>query len=133
VHYRNSHRRQHLSQLAVAFLLGLASTLSPACKAEQREQTSALTLLAPLPDEELLFANPARASILLSWKPVPSATAYRVLVATRGEPTFQRRTTESSVVVRGLAEGRYSWCVVALPAPLASHCATFVISEGVRL
>ena len=75
-------------------------------------------LLAPQHQTEITYQDPARATTLLVWKPVPGATAYHVMLdysAYFNRPLVDRTgITESSVEVRGLEVGKYYWRVSAV-------------------
>jgi len=121
--------------VALGILLVITSTDRLAA---DEGQASSPTLLTPPTNTEIMFRIPAKGSIAFTWRGVPSATAYIVVAKSADfrKPVFQRRTTESFAVVRGLPEGRYFWRVEALPedgtAPV-SGTATFTISVGARL
>jgi hypothetical protein len=74
-------------------------------------------LLAPQHQTEITYQDPARATTLLVWKPVPGATAYHVMLdynAYFNRPLVDRTgITEPSVEVRGLDVGKYYWRVAA--------------------
>jgi len=63
-------------------------------------------LLAPQHQTEITYQDPARATTLLVWKPVPGATAYHVMLdynAIFNRPLVDRTgIIEPSVEVRGL-------------------------------
>jgi hypothetical protein len=75
-------------------------------------------LLAPQHQTEITYQDPARATTLLVWKPVPGAASYHVMLdynAYFNRPLVDRSgITESSVEVRGLEVGKYYWRVAAL-------------------
>jgi hypothetical protein len=75
-------------------------------------------LLAPQHQTEITYQDPARATTLLVWKPVPGATAYHVMLdynAYFNRPLVDRTgITEPSVEVRGLDVGKYYWRVAAV-------------------
>src|SRR5712691_2106871 len=70
-------------------------------------------LLAPQHQTEITYQDPARATTLLVWKPVPGAAGYHVMLdynAYFNRPLVDRSgITESSVEVRGLDVGKYYW------------------------
>ena len=74
-------------------------------------------LLAPQHQTEITYQDPARATTLLVWKPVPGATGYHVMLdynAYFNRPLVDRSgIAESSVEVRGLDVGKYYWRVAA--------------------
>jgi hypothetical protein len=75
-------------------------------------------LLAPQHQTEITYQDPARATTLLVWKPVPAAAGYHVMLdynAYFNRPLVDRSgITESSVEVRGLDVGKYYWRVAAV-------------------
>ena len=75
-------------------------------------------LLAPQHQTEITYQDPARATTLLVWKPVPGAAAYHVMLdynAYFNRPLVDRSgITEPSVEVRGLDVGKYYWRVAAV-------------------
>ena len=75
-------------------------------------------LLAPQHQAEITYQDPARATTLLLWKPVPGATAYHVMLdynAYFNRPLVDRTGIgEPSVEVRGLDAGKYYWRVAAV-------------------
>jgi hypothetical protein len=75
-------------------------------------------LLAPQHQAEITYQDPARATTLLLWKPVPGATAYHVMLdynAYFNRPLVDRAgISEPSVEVRGLDVGKYYWRVAAV-------------------
>ncbi|HUG53534.1 MAG TPA: FecR domain-containing protein [Vicinamibacteria bacterium] len=75
-------------------------------------------LLAPQHQAEITYQDPARATTLLLWKPVPGASAYHVMLdynAYFNRPLVDRGGIgESSVEVRGLDSGKYYWRVAAV-------------------
>jgi hypothetical protein len=74
-------------------------------------------LLAPPHQTEVSYVNPAQATTLLVWKPVPGATAYHLMVdysAYFNRPLVDRMgIKDSSVELRGLDTGKYYWKVAA--------------------
>lgn len=75
-------------------------------------------LLAPQHQAEITYQDPARATTLLLWKPVPNATTYHVMLdynAYFNRPLVDRSVlAEPSVEVRGLDVGKYYWRVAAV-------------------
>jgi FecR-like protein len=75
-------------------------------------------LLAPQHQTEITYQDPARATTLLVWKPVPGAAGYHVMLdysAYFNRPLVDRTgIAESSVEVRGLEVGKYYWRVSAV-------------------
>jgi hypothetical protein len=75
-------------------------------------------LLAPQHQTEITYQDPARATTLLVWKPVPGAAGFHVMLdynAYFNRPLVDRSgITESSVEVRGLDVGKYYWRVAAV-------------------
>lgn len=75
-------------------------------------------LLAPQHQTEITYQDPARATTLLVWKPVPGATGYHVMLdynAYFNRPLVDRTgIVEPSVEVRGLDVGKYYWRVAAV-------------------
>jgi len=94
-------------------------------------------LLAPQHQTEITYQDPARATTLLVWKPVPGATAYHVMLdynAYFNRPLVDRTgITEASVEVRGLDVGKYYWRVAAVDKDNAegsfSDFARFTVSR----
>jgi hypothetical protein len=86
-------------------------------------KTTARLTLPPVPEPqappqgaEISYPDPARASTLLAWKPVPGATAYHVMVdynAYFNRPVFDRKESGTSVSLR-LDPGKYYWRVAAV-------------------
>ena len=75
-------------------------------------------LLAPQHQAEITYQDPARATTLLLWKPVPGAASYHVMLdysAYFNRPLVDRAgITEASQEVRGLDAGKYYWRVAAI-------------------
>ena len=75
-------------------------------------------LLAPQHQTEITYQDPARATTLLLWKPVPGAAAYHVMLdynAYFNRPLVDNnQIKEPSVEVRGLDTGKYYWRVAAV-------------------
>jgi hypothetical protein len=75
-------------------------------------------LLAPSHQAEIIYPDPARATTLLIWKPVPGAVGYHVMLdysAYFNRPLVDRTgVTESSVQLRALDTGKYYWRVAAV-------------------
>jgi hypothetical protein len=77
-------------------------------------------LLAPPHQTEVSYVNPAQATTLLVWKPVPGAASYHLMLDY--SPYFNRPLVDragikdSSVELRGLDTGKYYWRVAALDA-----------------
>jgi len=75
-------------------------------------------LLAPQHQTEITYQDPAQATTLLVWKPVPGVASYHVMLdynAYFNRPLVDRTgITESSVEVRGLDVGKYYWRVAAV-------------------
>jgi hypothetical protein len=75
-------------------------------------------LLAPQHQAEITYQDPARATTLLLWKPVPGATGYHVMLdysAYFNRPLVDRSgINDASVEVRGLDVGKYYWRVAAI-------------------
>ena len=75
-------------------------------------------LLAPQHQTEITYQDPARATTLLVWKPVPGTAAYHVMLdynAYFNRPLVDRTgIMEPSVEVRGLDVGKYYWRVAAV-------------------
>jgi hypothetical protein len=76
------------------------------------------TLLAPPHQTEISYADPARATTMLIWRPVPGAHAYHVMLdysAYFNRPLVDRGgIKDSSVELRGLDTGKYYWKVAAV-------------------
>jgi hypothetical protein len=74
-------------------------------------------LLAPPHQTEVSYVNPAQATTLLVWKPVPGASSYHLMVdysAYFNRPLVDRMgIKDSSVELRGLETGKYYWKVAA--------------------
>jgi hypothetical protein len=75
-------------------------------------------LLAPSHQAEIIYPDPARATTLLIWKPVPGAVAYHVMLdysAYFNRPLVDRTgVAESQVQLRSLDTGKYYWRVAAV-------------------
>ena len=77
-------------------------------------------LEAPPHEAEISYPDPTKATTLLTWKPVPDAASYRVMLDY--SPYFNRPVVDqggirdSSVELRGLEAGSYYWKVAALTA-----------------
>jgi hypothetical protein len=76
------------------------------------------TLRAPSHQAEITYPNPAQATTLLVWAPVPGAVAYHVMLDY--SPHFNRplldrgRHSETSVELQGLDVGKFYWKVAAV-------------------
>jgi hypothetical protein len=96
------------------------------------------TLTAPPPQADISYPNPAEATTLLAWKPVPGAVAYHVLVdmtASFNRPVVDRREWKPlSMELRGLDVGGYFWQVAAVDKDGTqgsfSEPSRFVVSQG---
>jgi hypothetical protein len=75
-------------------------------------------LLAPSHQAEIIYPDPARATTLLIWKPVPNAVSYHVMLdysAYFNRPLVDRTgVAESQVQLRSLDTGKYYWRVAAV-------------------
>jgi hypothetical protein len=75
-------------------------------------------LLAPSHQAEIIYPDPARATTLLIWKPVPNASSYHVMLdysAYFNRPLVDRTgVAESQVQLRSLDTGKYYWRVAAV-------------------
>ncbi|HVR71033.1 MAG TPA: FecR domain-containing protein [Vicinamibacteria bacterium] len=75
-------------------------------------------LLAPPHQTEVSYVNPAQATTLLVWKPVPGASSYHLMLdysAYFNRPLVDRAgIKDSSVELRGLDTGKYYWKVAAV-------------------
>ena len=75
-------------------------------------------LLAPQHQTEITYQDPARATTLLVWKPVPGATAYHVMLdysAYFNRPLVDRTgVAENQVQLRALDTGKFYWRVAAV-------------------
>jgi hypothetical protein len=75
-------------------------------------------LLAPSHQAEIIYPDPARATTLLIWKPVPNAISYHVMLdysAYFNRPLVDRTgVAESQVQLRSLDTGKYYWRVAAV-------------------
>jgi hypothetical protein len=75
-------------------------------------------LVAPPNRAEIGYVNPSREATLLTWNPVPGATAYRVMLdytdAFNRPLVDQRGIQRNAVELQGLEPGRYYWRVSAL-------------------
>jgi hypothetical protein len=97
------------------------------------------TLTAPPPQADIAYPNPAEATTLLAWKPVPGAMAYHVLVdmtASFNRPVVDRKEWKPlSMELRGLDVGNYFWQVAAVDKDGTqgsfSEPSRFVVSQGV--
>lgn len=75
------------------------------------------TLMFPQHQADISYPDPARATTLFGWKPVPEATAYHLMVDTAAffnRPFVDSKSKDISREVRGLEEGRYYWKVAAI-------------------
>lgn len=76
------------------------------------------TLLAPSHQAEIIYPDPARATTLLIWKPVPGAVSYHVMLdysAYFNRPLVDRTgVAESQVQLRALDTGKFYWRVAAV-------------------
>jgi hypothetical protein len=96
------------------------------------------TLLAPPPQADISYPNPAEATTLLAWKAVPGAVAYHVLVdmtASFNRPVVARKEWKPlSMELRGLEVGGYFWQVAAVDKDGTqgnfSEPSRFVVSQG---
>jgi hypothetical protein len=96
------------------------------------------TLLAPPPQADISYPNPAEATTLLAWKAVPGAVAYHVLVdltASFNRPVVDRKEWKPlSMELRGLDVGGYFWQVAAVDKDGNEGSFTepsrFVVSQG---
>jgi len=76
-------------------------------------------LQAPPHQTEISYPDPSRATTLLAWKPVPTATSYHVMVDYSpyfNRPLVDQVRKDSSVELRGLDTGKYYWRVAAVDA-----------------
>ena len=77
-------------------------------------------LLIPPHQTEVSYVNPAQATTLLVWKPVPAAATYHLMLdysAYFNRPLVDRTgIKDSSVELRGLDTGKYYWRVAAVDA-----------------
>lgn len=75
-------------------------------------------LLAPSHQSEIIYPDPARATTLLMWKPVPGAVGYHVVLdysAYFNRPMFDRAgVADSQIQLRALDTGKYYWRVAAV-------------------
>jgi hypothetical protein len=96
------------------------------------------TLTAPPPQADISYPNPAEATTLLAWKPVPGAVAYHVVVdmtASFNRPVVDRKEWRPlSMELRGLDVGGYFWQVAAIDKDGTqgsfSEPSRFVVSQG---
>jgi len=76
------------------------------------------SILAPPHQAEIAYPDPARATTLLAWRPVPGAASYHLLLDYTvhfNQPLLDRRNVkDSSQELRGLDVGRYFWKVAAV-------------------
>ena len=98
---------------------------------------TSMSLLAPRDRAMISFPDPSRAVVAFTWRAVPGVSEYRFTIATTADlnrPIVKRNTAESSLSVRGLAEGAYFWRVEAAgpkgTAPEPSGVQTFTIKAG---
>ena len=95
-------------------------------------------LTAPPAQADIAYPNPAEATTLLAWKPVPGASAYHVLVdmtASFNRPVVDRKEWRPlSMELRGLDVGGYYWQVAAVDKDGTqgsfSEPSRFVVSQG---
>jgi hypothetical protein len=75
-------------------------------------------LQAPPHQAEISYPDPAHATTLLAWKPVPGAASYHVVLDTTAifnKPIVDTRDPRvAQVEVRGLEIGKYYWRVAAI-------------------
>jgi hypothetical protein len=74
-------------------------------------------LQAPPHQTEMSYPDPSRATTLLSWRSVPGAISYHVMVDYSpyfNRPLVDQVRKDSSVELRGLDTGKYYWRVAAL-------------------
>ena len=75
-------------------------------------------LLAPSHQAEIIYPDPARATTLLIWKPVPGAVSYHVMLdysAYFNRPLVDRTgVAENQVQLRALDTGKFYWRVAAV-------------------
>jgi hypothetical protein len=96
------------------------------------------SLVAPPAQADIAYDNPAEATTLLSWKGVPGATAYYVMVGTTpaiSKPVVELKSWQPlSMELRGLEVGTYFWRVAAVGkdgvAGGFSDTSRFAISQG---
>jgi len=96
------------------------------------------TLIAPPPQADIAYLNPAEATTLLAWKAVPGAAAYHVLVdlsASFNRPVVDRKEWKAvSMELRGLEVGGFFWKVAAVDKDGTegnfSEPSRFVVSQG---
>jgi hypothetical protein len=76
------------------------------------------TLLAPPHQAEVSYIDPSRATTLLAWKPVQTASSYHVMLdysAYFNRPLVDRKgIKDAQVELRGLDVGKYYWRVAAV-------------------
>ncbi|MGE0452965.1 MAG: FecR domain-containing protein [Vicinamibacteria bacterium] len=78
---------------------------------------NAPALLAPAHQSEISYADPARSTTLLVWRPVPGAASYRLMLdysASFSRPLVDQDVRDTSQELRGLEEGKYYWRVAAV-------------------
>ena len=76
-------------------------------------------LVMPVNEANLVYPNPSVAYTTLSWKEVPGAQAYRVVVDVTPQfyrPMFDRLNTGTAVRLQGLDVGQYCWRVAVVNA-----------------
>jgi hypothetical protein len=75
-------------------------------------------LMFPQHQAEISYPDPAKATTLFGWKPVPEAVEYHLMVDTTAffnRPFVDRKGIKDvSQEIRGLEEGKYYWRVAAL-------------------
>jgi hypothetical protein len=75
-------------------------------------------LQSPPHDAEITYPDPSRSTTLLTWKAVPGAASYHVMVdysSHFSRPLVDRRGYgDTSVELRGLDAGKYYWRVAAM-------------------
>jgi hypothetical protein len=92
-----------------------------------------VVLLTPADRAVLSFSHPATAGFDLTWRAVPGATGYRLLVGEAPDlarPLVDRKVAEPFVKIHGLRPGRYHWRVEAILAkagPLTSRTASLTV------
>jgi hypothetical protein len=119
--FQGSGRVETRSGQNVQLVANEALTVDAAGKASEKV---ALPLapdpLTPGDGEVLAYRDPATGRTRLTWKPIPTARGYRLMLdidSSFNRPLVDRRgIPQPSQELRGLEEGRYFWRVAALDA-----------------
>ena len=100
---------------------------SQAVQVDARGRAGVMVTLPPPPDllepphQATVGVVPAKAKVLLTWKPVPGAGSYRLMMDRsanfKGPFVDKRGLKDTTIEVRGLQHGQYYWRVAGEGAP----------------